>query len=119
MWEWGRAKSFDDGCRLHPSHTFPICLTLDLRRILSVLIKAVSSFQRLFCTHLCVAGPTDSVLIREVPFILNVLNREVPLYHYNYYHYGDTQLLHVHQQVYILHGVCQLLPIVFSGYFHC
>ena len=32
----------------------------------SVLIKGVSSFRRLFCTHIYIAGTVDSVLIKEV-----------------------------------------------------
>ena len=33
-----------------------------------------------YCTQLHVVGAADSVLIREVTFIQNVLYREVPLY---------------------------------------
>ena len=43
-----------------------IYITDTLGTTRSVLIKGVSSFQRLFCTHLYVAGTMDSVLIKEV-----------------------------------------------------
>ena len=43
------------------------------------MIKHRCLFQRWSCTLLYVAGTAGSVLIREVSFISEVLNREVPL----------------------------------------
>ena len=50
----------------------------------SVLIKGVSSFQRLFCTLLYVAGTVGSVLIKGGVPISGIHIREVPLYTQNY-----------------------------------
>ena len=43
-----------------------LSVTNTLGTTTSVLIRGVSAFQRLFCTHFYVAGTMDSVLIKEV-----------------------------------------------------
>ena len=47
---------------------------------LTVLYREVSLIQRYICTQCYVVETADIVLIGEVPFIQNVLYREVPLY---------------------------------------
>ena len=60
----------------------------------SVLIKGVSSFQRLFCTllYVHVAGTVDSVLIKGGVPISEVLVREFPLYIHTYIHMASFTL---------------------------